>query len=234
MEKKTLDTKLEMLLMSKTFEQLTIEEKGYALNFLSEEEYNECAFILSGSKAALLSDHNNLQPSPKILAAIEQAFKDKATVKKPSYAVIFTKPLYQSLMAAALLIIIISLFIVSPFGVGKQHISKNEAKQYPIKNRNTDNLKKEALIAQTSSVSTQISKPTAKIKIARNNSPIHNNRKMAINTGTSKNTYNSNLCLDTSTTSARLVAIDSSTLIPCLNTRLIIPESNIPAFQQER
>jgi len=144
MEENNLDTRLEILLTTKTFGQLSAEEKNYASGFLSEEEYEAYSLLLSRSKNALASNYDTLQPPAETLQRLKQAFADKAIAKKTDTR-FFEKPLYQGLAASVLLVILIGSFINLHLGGGQQGIADNKLSKHQIDQR----IKKETLSAQT-------------------------------------------------------------------------------------
>jgi hypothetical protein len=224
-----LDTRLETLLLNKHFEHLSAEEKKYALGFLSQDEYNEYAFLLSQSKATLLAGYGNLQPSPKILQNLKQAFNNQQNTKTTPLIHIFAKPIYQALTAAALLIIIIGLFIISPVDGKKQLLSKNPIKQAKIKTDNT--FRNERPLTQTATAR----QLTASIKTSKKHTIINKRKEAFPQSHTSpvyanaiKNNDDANLCMDIQLKSKQLSEAEPSTHVPCLNTMLIIPGRDTP------
>jgi hypothetical protein len=207
MEKKVFETRLEILLMSKAFNNLTGEEKKYVLTFLTEEEYQEYSLILSNYKPALLGEYDQIQPSPKVLETLTHAFSAKNNVnsQRPVY-LNFTRP--QGLLtAAATLIILVGCLFIFP------HVNK---KEQPL----TVKINKPHSIT----ISKALKKEVQEIKKYSSNP---RKRKTHFYAGAAKKTDN-NLCLDIPVITANNILIDTSN-IPCLNpinTMLLIPKTN--------
>ncbi len=77
MENKLLETKLEHLLMTRNFNELTDEEKKYVLATFSEEEYHAYAYVLREAHVTLNPKQANVLPSPYIKAALNEAFNTR-------------------------------------------------------------------------------------------------------------------------------------------------------------
>ncbi len=210
MEKKIFETRLENLLMSKAFNDLSPEEKKYALTVLTEEEYKEYALILSNYKSALFADYDNVQPSPTVTEALTHAFSAKNNIVNPQRSVYFNFTHPQSLLtaAASLLILIGFIFIF-------RHVDE---KEQPLIVK----------ITRPRLINHSISNASKKeVQAIKNHSLISEKRKAHFYGGARKKPDN-NLCLDSQVISANSLMIDSSN-IPCLNpanTMVAIPETN--------
>lgn len=58
-----MEEKLEKLLLEKSFKALSVEEKAYVLNAISESDYNDFRELLKGAKVLFNVDYKNLAPS---------------------------------------------------------------------------------------------------------------------------------------------------------------------------
>jgi len=195
MDERVFETRLEMLLISKDFKDLTADEKKYVHNFLSEEEYCAYSFLISRYKPALLSDYDKLQPSPKITGALAQAFNTQTASSKRLY--FFERPFYQS-MAAAIMIILAGYIYFSV------HVDKKKQ------------LLKANTVAANKSQRKEVLPPTTNDRkltetlLTLNAKPvkIHHNKM-------TRRDYR-NLCINISNASIN-PSINTQPIIPCLN-----------------
>lgn len=101
------EPRLEALLTTKIFSELTADEKKYVFLFLTEKEYVEYSLLMLNYKQALLTDYGKIQPAPKTLSTLTQAFKNQYA--QPP--VVRLKANY-SLLAAATVLLLIGIAIV--------------------------------------------------------------------------------------------------------------------------
>jgi hypothetical protein len=210
MEKKIFETRLEKLLMNKAFNNLSSEEKKYVLTFLTEEEYQEYAFMLSNYKPALFMDYDKLQPAPKVTEALAHSFRAKNNVVNLHIPAYFNFTRSQGLLtaAAALLILIGSVFILRHVNEKKQLLTVKTNRLHLIDHSISNASKKE-------------------VREMKYHSFISGKRKAHFYAHAVKK-VDDNLCLTIPVTSANTLLIDSLN-IPCLNpmnTMVIIPEAN--------
>jgi hypothetical protein len=129
MEKKIFESRLETLLLHKDFNALPAEEKKYVLAYLTEDEYREYSLLLPNYKPALLTDYDNVQPSPKVLETLTHAFK---TQHQQKTAFDFIPDWRLLSVAAAVLILIGYVIVFLPFDKKKQPIVAKTNKQQPV------------------------------------------------------------------------------------------------------
>ena len=107
MQEKFFGTRLETLLATKAFNDLTAEERKYVLSLLTEKEYLQYSLLLLNYKKALLADEGKIHPSPKTLAILSQTFNSQHRQKRT-----FKLNGNYRLLAAATVLIIIGVTII--------------------------------------------------------------------------------------------------------------------------
>lgn len=107
MQEKFFGTRLETLLATKAFNDLTVDERKYVLSLLTEKEYLQYSLLLLNYKKALLANEGKIHPSPKILAILSQTFNNQHKQKR-----IFKLNGNYRLLAAVTVLLIIGVAII--------------------------------------------------------------------------------------------------------------------------
>ncbi|HTH81892.1 MAG TPA: hypothetical protein VL490_03085 [Mucilaginibacter sp.] len=151
MEKKFFETRLENLLMSKAFNNLSAAEKKYVLTLLTEEEYREYSLLLSNYKPVLLSEYDQIQPSPKVTKALTHAFRVKNNAKPVYFNII--RPQRVLTIAASLIILIGCILIFRQANKKEQPLTVKIKRQHAIDHTIAKAAKKEIREIKTYPVS---------------------------------------------------------------------------------
>lgn len=109
------ESKLEALMLSKAFEELSPEERAYVLEQITESTYINCRFILNYTVEAFHSEEKNLVPKAGIPARLKEHFEAKfQPVKATVFFNIFQpQTLYRSAAVLGMATAIIGFFIIN-------------------------------------------------------------------------------------------------------------------------
>lgn len=106
---------LERLLLTRSFNDLSEDEKGFILSQMTADEYDACREVVTGSRKTFADEFAVNRPDPVILGRLQQAMHRKETNRYRFYEIIrsiftFRIPLYQPALAfTALLFILLIL-----------------------------------------------------------------------------------------------------------------------------
>lgn len=109
------DVKLEALIFTKAFDELNPKEQAYVLEHLTEIAYTNYYFILKNTSGAFSPDEKDFGPNPNILETLQESFRAKfPPAKRPLFLKIYQSlTLYTSVAAVAVVVLIISFFMVN-------------------------------------------------------------------------------------------------------------------------
>jgi hypothetical protein len=74
----TMEEKLEQLMTTFSFEQLSRPDQAYVLGFMSEAEYNACRETLSGAIEGFGLERDRLSPDPAILGRVKAGLTERS------------------------------------------------------------------------------------------------------------------------------------------------------------
>lgn len=108
-----LEDKLEVLLMSKSYDELSQEEKCYVSAHMTVSEYMNYHLLLSKTVEAFDQDAKDLFPDPAIPVRLKKGFEDRFHPSKVPFSAIFSSLIiYRSVAAAGLTAVIVFFFLV--------------------------------------------------------------------------------------------------------------------------
>ena len=112
-----METKLEQLINSTPFNELSVQEKEYVLTQITEIEYNQFFEIIASSKVAFESEFIKIEPENRVKANLTNAFKAKHNESFLDKLMVFLSPLFRTSVLKPVLafgIIAIFFYIMLP------------------------------------------------------------------------------------------------------------------------
>ncbi len=100
---------LELLLLTRSFAELSDEEKGFVLSQMTSDEYETCREAVAGSRQVFANEFSSNRPDPLILDRLLKAFPPDQKSRSYLSVIIrsiftFRIPLYQPALAVAALL----------------------------------------------------------------------------------------------------------------------------------
>lgn len=91
-----MESKLEQLMNSTSFTELSVQEKEYVLTQITEIEYNQFFEIIASSKVAFETDFIKIEPEKRIKENLNNAFKAKLNESFLDKLMVFLSPLFRT------------------------------------------------------------------------------------------------------------------------------------------